>query len=225
MLRSCRNPPHHVTFQVVSKVTEAPVFWERLALCWSSSCSSLHTFEPSALPSDQRLQRYVHIVWSPLELCSVCRVPSLTQTAALLQSSVVHFVVAPKKVFRQLLRYSFYFLSIPKGNRSLFLFSLFLPFWTGTNNRPFPLHSWCWMSEGGSQRSRNILLEWYVESSSLSLPFFLSPVMDFKDAATISCLKGSTASAEQRQSGVKWQMGCSGLLICVVSYSFPKKNK
>lgn len=123
---------------------------------------------------------------------SVCRVPSLTQTAALLQSSVVHFVVAPKKVFRQLLRYSFYFLSIPKGNRSLFLFSLFLPFWTGTNNRPFPLHSWCWMSEGGSQRSRNILLEWYVESSSLSLPFFLSPVMDFKDAATIPCLKGNS---------------------------------
>ena len=123
---------------------------------------------------------------------SVCTAPSLTQTAALLQSSVVHFVVAPKKVFRQLLRYSFYFLSIPKGNRSLFLFSLFLPFWTGTDNRPFPLHSWCWMSEGGSQRSRNILLEWYVESSSLPLPFFLSPVMDFKDAATIRRLKGNS---------------------------------
>lgn len=130
--------------------------------------------------------------WSCALCLSVCRVPSLTQAAALLQSSVVHFVVAPKKVSRQLLRYSFYFLSIPKGNRSLFLFSLFLPFWTGTNNRPFPLHSWCWMSEGGSQRSRNILLEWYVESCSPSLPFFLSPVMDFKDAATIPCLKGNS---------------------------------
>lgn len=135
VLRRCRNPPHHhhhVTFQVVSKVREAAVFCERRALCRSSSCSSLHTFEPIALPSDQRLQTYVHIVWSPLELCSVCRVPSLTQTAALLQSSVVQFVVAPKKVFRQLLRYSLYFLSFTKGNRSLSsCFSLFLPLLDG----------------------------------------------------------------------------------------------
>lgn len=188
VLGRCRNPPRHVTFQVASKVNAvAPIFCERLALCRSSSCSSLHTLEPFAPPSDQRLQTYVHIVWSP-----VCRAPSLTQTAALLQSSVVQFVVTPKKVFRQLLRYSFYFLSFTKGNRSLFLFFSFSPFWTGTSNSPFPLHSWCWMSKGGSQRSRNILLEWYVESSSPPLPFFLSPVMDFKDAATIPCLKGNS---------------------------------
>lgn len=72
------------------------------------------------------------------------------------------------------MRCSFYFLSFPKGNRSLSLFSL-SPFWTETNNRPFPLHfSWCWMSKGGSQRSRNILLEWYFESSSPPLSFFPS---------------------------------------------------
>lgn len=68
---------------------------------------------------------------------SVCRVPSLTQTAALLHSSVAHFVVAPKKVFRQLLRYSFYFLSIPKGNRSLFLFFSLSPLLDGDQWQAF----------------------------------------------------------------------------------------
>lgn len=190
VLRSCRNQPHHVTFQLVSKVTEAPSF-ARALLCADPRAVPVYTHWKPLLP-DERLQRYVHVVWSRWS-CSLSAQPRHSPRQ-LPSYSRLYFILLSllKKVFRQLLRYSFYFLSIPKGNRSLFLFSLFLPFWTGTNNRPFPLHSWCWMSEGGSQRSRNILLEWYVESSSPSLPFFLSAVIDFKDAATIPCLKGNS---------------------------------
>lgn len=186
--RAAKIPPTTLHFRLFQRWLRLPSF-ETALLC------AVPVYTHSNPPRCRLIKgcRGTYILSDPAgAVLSVCRVPSLTQTAALLQSSVIHFVVAPKKVFRQLLRYSFYFLSIPKGNRSLFLFSLFLPFWTGPNNRPFPLHSWCWMSEGGSQRSRNILLEWYVESSSPSLPFFLSPVMDFKDAATIPCLKGNS---------------------------------
>lgn len=115
---------------------------------------------------------------------------------------------------------SFYFLSFPKGNRSLSLFSP-SPFWTETNNRPFPLHSsWCWMSKGGSQRSRNILLESFFESSSPTLSFFLSWILGCCNNSV--CVWKKTAHAEQRQFKVtaKWQAGSSGLLNCIVFFLF-----
>lgn len=99
---------------------------------------------------------YIHGVWSSPEQA---RILSLTQTAAALQSSVVHFVVAVK--------------SFPSAVALFSPFGVF-PQRKQTNNRPFPLHfSWCWMSKGGSQRSWNILLEWYFESCS-PWSFFLS---------------------------------------------------
>lgn len=102
VLQNCEIP--HVTFQVVSKPSSCDWGWHLsgtcswCVLCWSPSCSSLHTFKPIALlrqaaPSDQSLHTYVRSVWSSLEP-ALSWILSLTQTAPLLQSSVVHFVVA-----------------------------------------------------------------------------------------------------------------------------------
>lgn len=102
VLQNCKIPD--VTVQVVSKLSSMTETFENLVagvLCWSLSCSSLHIFNPiillrQAALCDQSLN--THILsdprWSGLSVWSW--ILSLIQTAALLQSSVVHFVVAVK---------------------------------------------------------------------------------------------------------------------------------
>lgn len=92
-IRAAKSPMLHFCFKVL---TEAAC--SCCALCWSPSCSSLHT---------HRIETNRAAVWSKLAdvrtYClipgrAVCsRVPSLNQTAALSQSSVLHFVVALTK--------------------------------------------------------------------------------------------------------------------------------
>lgn len=153
---------------------------------------------------------YIHGVWSSPEQA---RLLSLTQTAAPLQSSVVHFVVAVK--------------SFPSAVALFSPFGVF-PQRKQTNNRPFPLHfSWCWTSKGGSQRSWNILLEWYFESCS-PLCFFLShdEILGCCNNSACVCVcmrvKENSSHREQRQFKVtaKWQAGSSGLLNCIVFFLF-----
>lgn len=98
----------YVTFQVVSKdfpVTGADVFWE---LSWFFLCVSYvdpwavpvytHsvpiTLLRQAAPSDQSLYTYILSDPRRSRLSVWSWILSLTQTAAPLQSSVVHFVVA-----------------------------------------------------------------------------------------------------------------------------------
>lgn len=134
--KTAKSP--YVTLQVVSKLlplTEAGTVWETCSccvLCWSLSCSSLHIFNPTILlrqaaPCDQSLYTYMSSDprWSGLSVWS--RILSLTQTAALLQSSVVHFVVAVKSFSVNCCAVHSIFCLSPK-EIGLSLFSLFLPF-------------------------------------------------------------------------------------------------
>lgn len=136
VLQNCKIP--YVTLQVVSKLlplTEAGTVWETCSccvLCWSLSCSSLHIFKPiillrQAAPCDQSLYTYMSSDprWSRLSVWS--RILSLTQTAALLQSSVVHFVVAVKSFSVNCCAAHSIFCLSPK-EIGLSLFSLFLLF-------------------------------------------------------------------------------------------------
>lgn len=105
VLQNCKNPLRYISG--CFKALSCDWGWHLLrtcswcVLCWSLSCSSLHIFNPiillrQAALCDQSLYTYrlsdPH--WSRLSVWS--RILSLTQTAALLQSSVVHFVVAVK---------------------------------------------------------------------------------------------------------------------------------
>lgn len=100
-----QNPRHYIS----ACFKALPCDWGRhllrtcscCVLCWSLSCASLHIFSPimarqQAAQRDQRLYTYTMSdpLWSRLSVWSW--ILSLTQTAALLQSSVVHFVVAVK---------------------------------------------------------------------------------------------------------------------------------
>lgn len=123
------------------KLSQSSFVWLRLAslensvagvLCWSLSCSSLHIFNPilllrQAAPCDQSLNTYIlsdpH--WSRLSVWSW--ILSLIQTAALLQSSVVHFVVAVKS-FPSTVDAVHSIFSLSPKEIGLSLFSLFLLF-------------------------------------------------------------------------------------------------
>lgn len=94
-------------------------------------------------------------------LTVVCSLSPLSPFKVFFNCSSVHFtfVLPPKKIGL--------FCSAPPPPR-------LPPHWTEPKNGPFPLHfPRCWMSNGGSQRSRNILLEWYFESTSPPPPVFL----------------------------------------------------
>lgn len=133
MLQNCKIPD--VTFEVVSKLfptTETCIFRELIGWCWSLSCSSLHIFNPilllrQAAPCDQSLNTYIlsDPYWSRLSVWSW--ILSLIQTAALLQSSVVHFIVAVKSFPSTVVAVHSIFSLSPK-EIGLSLFSLFLLF-------------------------------------------------------------------------------------------------
>lgn len=175
MLQKWKVP--YVTFQVVWKhfpVTD--VFWELSCCFFVFSCSSLHTFKPITLlqhaaPADQSPYTYMlsDPCWSSLSVWGW--ILSLTQTAALLQSSVVGFVVAIKS-FPSTVALFLLFLCVCLSPKEiglshspptpLFLLHGRRPI-TGLFHFTSPDAEWAKEETHGSG---NILLEWYFESSS-----------------------------------------------------------
>lgn len=101
-----------------------------------------------------------------LILTTASGVPSLKQTAAVLQSSVVGFCWSCSSV------HSISRLSQRSSASFAFFFLLFLD---RDQWKAFYV-CWCWMSKGGSRRSRNILLESHFERASHLVSSFVMEV-------------------------------------------------
>lgn len=201
----------YVTFQVVSKDFPVTSFWEHSCCVYVDPWAvPVYTHSIRSRRSDKQrrlIKVYIH-TWC-LILTGAGSNP-VTHPDSCLQSSVVHFVVAVK--------------SFPSAVALFSPFGVF-PQRKQTNNRPFPLHfSWCWTSKGGSQRSWNILLEWYFESCSPRC-FFLShdEILGCcnNSACVCACVWKKTAHTESKDNS-KLQLNdrLGALVFWIALFSF-----